>query len=111
LLTPLPADEVTAAVIRPIEAALGRERSPDHYAPRPIDIDLLLYDEEPLRPDYWEQAFAMVPLAELAPGFTHPLTHEPLAETAQRLRRSLWIMPRPDVLEGLRSMPEAGSDP
>jgi 2-amino-4-hydroxy-6-hydroxymethyldihydropteridine diphosphokinase len=115
LLTPLGAEDgaedVTGAVIRPIEAALGRVRSANRYAPRPIDIDLLLYDQEAFRPDYWEQAFAMVPLAELAPGFTHPLTHEPLAEAAQRLRGRLWIVARPEVLDGLQSVPEAGLDP
>jgi hypothetical protein len=39
------------------------------------------------------------------------LTHEPLAEAAQRLRGSHWIVARPEVLDGLQSVPEAGLDP
>lgn len=32
-------------VLRPIEAALGRMRTQDKYAPRVIDLDLVLYDD------------------------------------------------------------------
>lgn len=111
LLTQLPPDAVIDTVIRPVERELGRVRSDDQFAPRSIDVDLLLYDAQTLRPDYWEQAFAMVPLAELIPNLGHPLTGETLAEAAHRLRSSVWIAPRPEVLEGIQSIPAAGLDP
>jgi dihydroneopterin aldolase/2-amino-4-hydroxy-6-hydroxymethyldihydropteridine diphosphokinase len=63
-------------LLRPIEARLGRVRSKDKYAPRPIDLDILLYgawvmDEEDLRipdPDIYSRAFLAWPLYELAPN-------------------------------------------
>jgi len=67
-------------VLRGIEAELGRERTGDSYAPRTIDLDLLLYssevvDEDGLRipdPDIETRSFIAVPLAELDPELTLP---------------------------------------
>jgi 2-amino-4-hydroxy-6-hydroxymethyldihydropteridine diphosphokinase len=59
-----------------IERALGRNRSSEpRWGPRPIDIDILAYDDVALRePDFtlphprlFERAFVVVPLAEIAP--------------------------------------------
>ena len=57
-----------------IEAALGRVRA-ERWGPRVIDIDLLHYEDVALRDErltlphpFWrERAFALVPLAEIAP--------------------------------------------
>src|SRR5262245_50938797 len=59
-----------------VERALGRERAGErHWGPRPIDIDLIVYDdvmlETPdlilLHPRWFERAFVLVPLVEIAP--------------------------------------------
>jgi 2-amino-4-hydroxy-6-hydroxymethyldihydropteridine diphosphokinase len=59
-----------------IEGALGRDRNNERrWGPRPIDIDLLAYDDLTLRgadltlphPRLFERAFVLVPLAEIAP--------------------------------------------
>jgi len=59
-----------------IERALGRDRSnAKRWGPRPIDIDLLAYDDLTLdepglalpHPRLFERAFVLVPLAEIAP--------------------------------------------
>jgi 2-amino-4-hydroxy-6-hydroxymethyldihydropteridine diphosphokinase len=59
-----------------IERALGRDRSAERrWGPRPIDIDLLAYDDLALadpdltlpHPRLFERAFVLVPLAEIAP--------------------------------------------
>ncbi|MEA2930074.1 MAG: 2-amino-4-hydroxy-6-hydroxymethyldihydropteridine diphosphokinase [Hyphomicrobiales bacterium] len=59
-----------------VERALGRDRSnAKRWGPRPIDIDLLVYDDlevdEPgltlPHPRLFERAFVLVPLAEIAP--------------------------------------------
>lgn len=66
-------------VVKDIERRLGRcdER---RWAPRPIDIDLLLYDDAVIRtdtltvphPGLAERAFFLTPLAALAPRLTIP---------------------------------------
>jgi 2-amino-4-hydroxy-6-hydroxymethyldihydropteridine diphosphokinase len=59
-----------------VERKLGRERSKERrWGPRPIDIDLLAYDDLALdtpdltlpHPRLFERAFVLVPLAEIAP--------------------------------------------
>ena len=64
-----------------IERAHGRERSADgRWGPRTLDLDLLLYgdaaiDEPGLRvphPHLHERAFALLPLAEIAPETVIP---------------------------------------
>ena len=59
------------------ERALGRDRARErHWGPRPIDIDLLAYDDLNIadadlvlpHPRLFERGFVLVPLAEIAPG-------------------------------------------
>jgi 2-amino-4-hydroxy-6-hydroxymethyldihydropteridine diphosphokinase len=96
--TRLQADELKPAVIRPVEAALGRVRGEDPFAPRPIDLDMLMFDDQPLNLAFWGQAFVLVPLAELCPQMVHPLEGGSLAELAERLRTRVWMAERPEVL-------------
>lgn len=96
--TPLEADDLIDTVIRPIEAALGRVRGPDKFAPRTIDIDLILFEDEPYGEDFWSSPFVIVPLAELLPNFPHPLQYENLSLVSVRMQRQTRIVPRPDVL-------------
>src|SRR3984957_20912582 len=58
------------------ERALGRDRAREqHWGPRPIDLDILAYDDLVLNdatltlphPHLFERAFVLVPLAEIAP--------------------------------------------
>jgi len=86
-----------SSVIRPIEAQLGRVRSTDKNAPRTIDIDIVIFDGQLLRPEYWDTIYTVVPLAELNPNFEHPQTHEKLSQAAQQLRASTWIQSRADI--------------
>jgi 2-amino-4-hydroxy-6-hydroxymethyldihydropteridine diphosphokinase len=100
-LTTLEADELKEKVIRPIEANLGRVRGPDKNAPRTIDIDIILFDEEPFIGEFWSNAFVVVPLAELLPDFHHPFNYERLVHVAAHMRRQTWIEARPDVLNSI----------
>jgi 2-amino-4-hydroxy-6-hydroxymethyldihydropteridine diphosphokinase len=59
-----------------IERALGRDRSTgERWGPRPVDIDLLAYDDLQIdepgltlpHPRLFERAFVLVPLAEIVP--------------------------------------------
>jgi 2-amino-4-hydroxy-6-hydroxymethyldihydropteridine diphosphokinase len=68
------------AALHEIEQAHGRER-PYRNAPRTLDLDLLLVDDEVIdetptlivpHPRMHERAFVLAPLAELAPGLVIP---------------------------------------
>jgi 2-amino-4-hydroxy-6-hydroxymethyldihydropteridine diphosphokinase len=68
------------ATLLAIEKNFGRVRE-QHWGPRTLDLDLLLYDnlilEEPElqipHPRMYERAFVLVPLAEIAPTWIEPI--------------------------------------
>lgn len=92
--------------LRQIESELGRVRVADKYAPRPIDLDLVLYDEviregPQVRlpdPDLLVRPYLAVTVAELDPRARHPVTREPLSGLASRLADGARLIPRPDVV-------------
>jgi 7,8-dihydro-6-hydroxymethylpterin-pyrophosphokinase len=69
------------ALVKGIESKLGRVPG-GRNAPRPIDIDILLYDEQVIEtpelviphPRLAERAFVLVPLVEIAPDLMHPVS-------------------------------------
>jgi 2-amino-4-hydroxy-6-hydroxymethyldihydropteridine diphosphokinase len=97
-LTRLEASDLKEQIIRPIEAKLGRVRDSNKFAPRTIDIDIILFDEEPFGWEFWSNAFVVVPLADLLPDFHHPFNYEKLVLVAAHMRRQTWIEARTDVL-------------
>jgi len=72
--TRLSPNELLAAA-KSIEQSQGRENSPIRNAPRPIDIDILLYDDCKITKDHLtiphprmlERDFVMCPLKEIEP--------------------------------------------
>jgi 2-amino-4-hydroxy-6-hydroxymethyldihydropteridine diphosphokinase len=96
--TPLRYDNLKDQVTRPIESQLGRIRTADKYASRTMDIDIILFDGESCNDKFWNQAFVVIPLAEIYPEFRNPLTQERIAEIATRLRQTIWMETRPEVL-------------
>jgi 2-amino-4-hydroxy-6-hydroxymethyldihydropteridine diphosphokinase len=81
-----------------VERELGRKRTADKFAPRTIDIDIVIFDDASCDDKYWEQAFVVVPLAEIYPQFQNPLGQESIIKTAMRLRQQVWMETRPEVL-------------
>lgn len=68
------APEALLARAQDVELALGRDRANERrWGPRPIDIDILAYDDVALRepdltlphPHLFERAFVLLPLAEI----------------------------------------------
>ncbi len=98
LITPLEQVELKEKILYPIEIKLGRKRSANKFAPRTIDLDIVLFDDQSCDDKYWEQAFVVVPLAEIYPTFRNPIAHEPVKKTAARLREKIWVEARPSVL-------------
>jgi 2-amino-4-hydroxy-6-hydroxymethyldihydropteridine diphosphokinase len=93
------------SLLKKIEADSGRIPSfPD--APRPIDIDILFYDNRVItsqsltipHPRLAHRAFVLVPLAEIAPQLTLPENGKTITEQLSNLEST----------EGVRKWAEAG---
>jgi 2-amino-4-hydroxy-6-hydroxymethyldihydropteridine diphosphokinase len=80
-----PEDVLTA--IHQIEQSFGRQRTLK-WGPRTLDIDILFYGDMIIErpelkiphPQIQERRFALAPVAELAPGFVHPVFNKTIAE-------------------------------
>jgi GTP cyclohydrolase-4 len=76
---------------RSVEVAIGRQRTM-HLEARPIDIDLLFFDDlvhdfgrfEIPHPYLASRPFNLIPLAEIAPDLVHPQTGQSVGAMAQR---------------------------
>jgi len=90
--------QIKLQVIQPIEIELQRQREADKNAPRTIDLDIVLYNDEVFDyvpsngqthhlpdPDILRFAHVAVPIAELAPDKLHPETGQLLSEIAMGL--------------------------
>jgi 2-amino-4-hydroxy-6-hydroxymethyldihydropteridine diphosphokinase len=102
LVTTLEQRELKEQALLPLEISLGRRRSADKFAPRTMDIDIVVFDGISCDDKYWEQAFVVIPLAELYPEFENPLAHESIRETAARLRQQVWMETRREVLSPIK---------
>jgi len=79
-----------------IETLCGRPRAAPRWAPRSMDLDVLLYgdlvcDEPGLklpRPDLLKRAYMLGPLAQLAPALVHPTAQLTIGELWRRFDRS-----------------------
>jgi 2-amino-4-hydroxy-6-hydroxymethyldihydropteridine diphosphokinase len=71
-----------------IEAECGRPRTAPKWAPRSMDLDVLLYGDAVgefpgavlPRPDLLRRPYMLGPLAEIAPGFVHPTAGKTIGE-------------------------------
>jgi len=88
------------AHLHAVERGMGRERPPQRWAPRLIDLDLLHYERVKMRtsritlphPELARRNFVVAPLAEIAPELA--FDGVPVAELAQRLGRdglAIWV--------------------
>ncbi len=92
--TPLAPLELKRTVLRRIEEELGRVRKKDKFAPRTIDLDLILYGDVVMKtgelvlpdPEIRNRSFLAGPLFELAPNLIMPDTKEPISEIATHMR-------------------------
>ena len=94
------------AAVQEIESDLGRVRTADKFAPRTIDIDILMVDEDSLRiegrnvphPDILSRNFVTIPLSEIAPELRHPeIGHKIKAIAAGLAGQVPQLLERPDI--------------
>lgn len=89
-------------VFHDIEDRLGRDRSLPKFASRPIDLDLLLYDDLIIdrpgiripRPEILFNAFVLKPLQDLAPTLHHPEDGQTYAELWQQMAPTAPLLER-----------------
>ena len=80
--------------ITAIHNLAGRERHGGKWESRPLDVDLLLYNDRVMdeprvpREDVLEYSFVLRPLAELAPDLVHPVTGRTMLEHWQEFDAS-----------------------
>jgi 2-amino-4-hydroxy-6-hydroxymethyldihydropteridine diphosphokinase len=94
LPTALSLEEVIVRLQR-IEADCGRPRNAPRWAPRSMDLDVLLYDDLVLqsarvtvpRPDLLKRPYMLGPLAQIAPQVVHPLAKRSIGELWQAFDR------------------------
>ena len=87
------------ALIKGIESKMGRTGKSN--APRPIDIDILLYDEHIMEtpelviphPRMTERAFVLTPLADIAPAVVHPTTGKTIKELLEDITEKQGVFP------------------
>ncbi len=91
--------ELKTKVVHPIENQLGRKRSDDKFASRPIDIDIVLFDNISTSDTFWDLAYVVVPLAHIYPEYKNPLTGETAHETATRLSQEVWLEARQGIID------------
>ncbi|MEE8366232.1 MAG: 2-amino-4-hydroxy-6-hydroxymethyldihydropteridine diphosphokinase [Gammaproteobacteria bacterium] len=84
-------------VLRAIEDRLGRDRTQPRFSPRPIDLDILTYDDLVMdeqgiqipRQEILQNAFVLKPLCDIAPETLHP--------TVKKDYQTLWLAMAPEA--------------
>jgi 2-amino-4-hydroxy-6-hydroxymethyldihydropteridine diphosphokinase len=84
------------ALVKGIERKMGRMPG-NPNSPRPIDIDILFYGDEVVKipelviphPRLTQRAFALVPLAEIAPTLVHPVTGKNMKQLLGELKKGV----------------------
>lgn len=93
------AEALKTKVLRDIENRMGRVRTANKNAPRPIDLDILIYDGQTVDPDLWRYPHWAVPLAELIPEYRHEKCDITLGTVARKLKQECGprLQPHPIV--------------
>jgi 2-amino-4-hydroxy-6-hydroxymethyldihydropteridine diphosphokinase len=82
-----------------IEQESGRTREGKGYAARSLDIDILFYGRDIINlnnlviphPRICERRFVLVPLAEIAPDFIHPIRNKSIRDLLKECEDRSWV--------------------
>jgi len=84
-----------------IENQLGRQRGDKKWQARTIDLDILFFNNDIIdspflkvpHPYLHERKFTLVPLAEIAANFTHPIFNKSIAALLEECKDELEVNP------------------
>lgn len=87
--------DAVLAVLHAAELACGRERDAPKWAPRSMDLDVLLDGDSAAecpglvvpRPDLLRRPYMLGPAAEIAPGLVHPVAGRTLLELWREMQQ------------------------
>jgi GTP cyclohydrolase-4 len=93
ITTDLPPEELLH-LAKEIETEMDRVPSEQINSPRPIDIDILFYDNKIMEnqnltiphPRLQDRAFVLIPLKEIAPEFIHPKLGKSIVQLANDVK-------------------------
>ena len=93
ITTNLPPEELLW-LAKDIETKMGRVPSKQINSPRPIDIDILFYNNKIMEtqdltiphPRLKDRAFVLIPLAEIAPDLVHPKLDKSITRLANDVK-------------------------
>lgn len=94
--------------LRQIEALCGRPPGAPKWAPRSMDLDILLYDDvvdatyRLPRPDLLKRPYMLGPLADIAPDHRHPTAHVTIGELWKQFDQGAHPMQPMDTLVSRR---------
>ncbi|WP_121810735.1 2-amino-4-hydroxy-6-hydroxymethyldihydropteridine diphosphokinase [Mucilaginibacter kameinonensis] len=97
LQTELSAQDVLEKILG-IELEMGRKREVK-WGSRTIDIDILFYGDEVIHefnlvvphPELYKRSFTLIPLAEIAPDFIHPVFKKNILQLKDELKDNLIV--------------------
>jgi 2-amino-4-hydroxy-6-hydroxymethyldihydropteridine diphosphokinase len=85
LETELDANKLKRQILFAIEEELKRVRLEDKFAPRTIDLDIVIFDNQVFDNELWNEAYIALPMAELNPALEEPRSGRRVLNIAKEL--------------------------
>lgn len=86
--TSLSRDLLKSSVISKVENQLCRKRVEDKYAPRTIDIDIIIFNDQIVDENLWKCLFIAQPVSDLVPEINHPKYGLSLVKLVKKITNS-----------------------